>query len=179
MRALAIGIVCIATWSAYADEIASVVRELPQARMPAPNRIVSGGIDASHMNVLRRAGIRHIVDLRPPEEAPDFDEAQAAAEQGIEHHSIPIRGPESLTLERVHEFDRILQEIGDEPALLHCASGNRVGALIALREAWLYGRPVEDALATGRAWGMTKLEPAVRSLLERPSAPSPNPEPGR
>jgi hypothetical protein len=49
--------------------------------------VVSGAIDASHVATPRRAGIRHVVNLRPAEENPEFDEASVVAEQGLEYHS--------------------------------------------------------------------------------------------
>src|SRR5690606_38327465 len=53
------------------------------------------------------------------------------------------------------------------PALVHCASGNRVGALAALRAAWLQGADEEAAIAEGRRWGLRSLETEVRSSLAR------------
>ncbi|MFO7306176.1 MAG: sulfur transferase domain-containing protein [Gammaproteobacteria bacterium] len=167
IRVLVLSLICVVAQAIHADDVlADLSDSLPQGRMPAPNRVVSGGIDSTHMELLRRAGVEHIVSLRPAEETPGFDEAHAAAQHGLVYHSIPIRGAESLTVDNVRKLDRILHEIGDASALLHCSSGNRVGALIALREAWLYGRPVEHAIAVGREWGLTKLEPTVRELLE-------------
>jgi hypothetical protein len=49
---------------------------------------------------------------------------------------------------------------------VHCASGNRVGAMMALREAWLRGATSEHALEVGRTWGMKGLEPDVNALLQ-------------
>jgi hypothetical protein len=49
---------------------------------------------------------------------------------------------------------------------VHCASSNRVGAMAALRAAWIDGRPTEEALQIGRAWGLKSLEPTVRARLE-------------
>ncbi|MER2176978.1 MAG: hypothetical protein ABS955_04680, partial [Stenotrophomonas maltophilia] len=52
------------------------------------------------------------------------------------------------------------------PVLLHCASGNRAGALLALLQA-REGASVDDALTFGRAAGMTSLEAPTRVLLEQ------------
>jgi hypothetical protein len=49
--------------------------------------------------------------------------------------------------------------------LVHCGSSNRVGALLALRAAWLKGATLEAALAAGRSAGLTGLESAVRSAI--------------
>jgi hypothetical protein len=49
--------------------------------------------------------------------------------------------------------------------MVHCASGNRVGALLALRANRLEGASPEDALELGLDAGLTRLEPAVREAL--------------
>jgi len=52
------------------------------------------------------------------------------------------------------------------PIVVHCASSNRVGAMAALRAAWLQGQSADQAIETGKAWGLKSLEPEVRALLE-------------
>jgi hypothetical protein len=59
--------------------------------------------------------------------------------------------------------------------VIACASGNRVGALLALREFWLEDAEPEAALALGKAAGLTRLEPSVRLLLGLPPAPPATP----
>lgn len=140
--------------------------DLPQVRFPEAHRVVSGAIDAAHVERLREAGIRHVINLRPAAENPQFDEAGVVEEHGLSYHYLPIEGAQSLTRDNVLAFDRILSEVGDEPALIHCSSGNRVGALIALREAWVRGRDPQEAIEEGRRWGLTRLEETVRSTLQ-------------
>lgn len=149
-----------------AEPLEHSLRELPNAHFPTANKVVSGALDASQLALLSRAGIRHVVDLRPPEENPSFDEARAVEDHGLEYHALPIEGEQSLTLENAQALERILEDIGDEPALLHCSSGNRVGALIAIRAAWVQGKSPEEALEIGKRWGLTRLAQPVRALLE-------------
>jgi len=52
--------------------------------------------------------------------------------------------------------------------LVHCGSGNRVGALLALR-ASLDGADDEKALALGREGGLSSLEGVVRERLDENS----------
>jgi protein tyrosine phosphatase (PTP) superfamily phosphohydrolase (DUF442 family) len=90
---------------------------------------------------------------------------------------IPVAGAADLTRINVELLDTALRVA--EPAgrvLLHCVSGNRVGALLALRENWLYGASPEDALALGRAAGLTSLEPETRKLLGLEPPPDPREE---
>ena len=49
--------------------------------------------------------------------------------------------------------------------LIHCASGNRVGALVALHARGTGATP-DEALALGKAAGLAGLEPAVRARLD-------------
>ena len=149
-----------------AQPLQPALQQLPDARFPVANKVVTGTLDASQIASLPRAGIRHIVNLRPAEEHPSLDEARVANEHGLEYHAIPIKGAQSLTLENAKALDRVLGEIGDEPTLLHCSSGNRVGALIAVREAWIKGKSPEEAVGIGKAWGLAGLEESVRALLE-------------
>ena len=50
--------------------------------------------------------------------------------------------------------------------LVHCASGNRVGGLLALMQARSGGMTTEQALEFGRKAGMVGTEARVRELLD-------------
>ena len=58
------------------------------------------------------------------------------------------------------------------PVLIHCASGNRVGAMVALDEALNHGCDLDSALDQGRRAGLQGLEPAVVELAGREGAAS-------
>jgi len=129
--------------------------------------ILSGGrIDADDLPALRAAGIRHVIDLTPDVETPGFDEAAAVRAAGLAYYNLPIVGAGDLTPEAVVAFDQLLRGL-EGPALVHCASGNRVGALAALRAAWMQGADDEAAIAEGRRWGLRSLETEVGSRLAR------------
>ena len=120
---------------------------------------------------LARAGVRTVVNLRGPAEAAGYDEAAEASRLGLRYVSMPIAGAGDLDRERVREFGRVLDEARREGGvLIHCASANRVGAMVALDEALNRGRPLADALERGRAAGLTALEPAVVALVGREAA---------
>jgi uncharacterized protein (TIGR01244 family) len=118
----------------------------------------------SDLALLKAAGVTAVVDLRSPGETRGFDEAAVAAEIGIHYVNLPIAGADDVTARNAAKLDAVLQE-QDGKALVHCASSNRAGALIALRAA-AAGASVDDALAIGRRAGMTSLEPVVRSRIE-------------
>jgi uncharacterized protein (TIGR01244 family) len=156
----------------FAAELDSAVA-LPNLHRPQANRIVSGAIAAEDIGRLRAAGVKRVINLRTEQESQGLNEAQLATGLGIVYHSIPIQGAQSLTKENAHELDEALAQAGEDLTLVHCASGNRVGALIAIREAWIKGRSVEESLAEGKRWGLASLEGSVRSLLEQGAKPLP------
>ena len=125
-----------------------------------------GRISAADLPAMSAAGVQHVIDLTPDEETPDFDEAAAVHAAGLRYDNLPIRGAGDLTLENVLAFDHLLAG-RDGTALVHCGSGNRVGALAALRAAWLHGADDSSALEEGRRWGLRGLEDEVRERLDR------------
>lgn len=138
--------------------------ELPHALSPAPGIVSAGRLGPADVQRVRAAGIRHVIDLTPDAETPDFDEATAVRAAGLVYSNLPLRGPADLTRENVLAFDALVRD-AKRPVLVHCASGNRVGAMAALRAAWVEGRPLEEAVAVGRAWGLKGLEGEVRRRI--------------
>jgi uncharacterized protein (TIGR01244 family) len=162
---LLLALVVSASVAAAAPEEAAMAR-LPHVAFPAPHRVASGRLQAGDIPTLKRAGIRQVIDLSLDSETPGFDEAAAVRAAGIGYHNLPIRSADDLTRARVVQFDRLLHDAGGQLTLVHCASSNRVGAMIALRAALIGGQPAEAALAEGRRWGLKSLEPAVRERLQ-------------
>lgn len=137
---------------------------MPVLLTPRPGLCASGQPGSSAWGPLARAGVRTVVNLRPAEEAPERDEAHEVREAGIAYVHIPVAGPEALTRGAAYALQQVL--LSSPPTVLvHCASANRAGALIALADAWFGSRDIENALALGRDAGMTALEPTVRVLL--------------
>lgn len=139
---------------------------LPQQGHPLPDVISAGQPSAAELAAAKAAGIRRVINLRPPTEAAGFDEAAVLADLALPYTVIPVAGPEDLTLAKAEALDQALAA-AEGPVLVHCASANRVGALLALRAAWLHGLPPQDALALGEAGGLTRMAPLVAELLRR------------
>lgn len=147
---------------------------LSNVAFPAPQRIASGRLHAGDIAALKAAGVREVIDLSLDSETPDFDEAAAMQRAGITYYNLPIAGASDLNPANVKRFDRLLAAAGNQRTLVHCASGNRVGAMIALRTATLGGKDANQAVAEGRRWGLKSLESAVRARLQTvaPDLPS-------
>lgn len=155
---------CAPAWARCVIE-GRILDDLPDMSCHAPNLVASGQPAPADIERLKRAGIQLVIDLSKDSETPDFDEAVAVRAAGIEFRNLPIDGAAGLTSERIVEFDRLINEAGDRPTLIHGASSNRVGALMALRAAELQGQSPEAAIEIGKEWGLDSLEPDVRQKL--------------
>ncbi len=137
------------------------------------HRHVSGQPSAEAIAKLPSAGITTVIDLRPDQETPDLDERAAAEKAGLKYLVLPVAGAPDLTRENVVRFDQLLKETSSENVLIHCASGNRVGAMLALQARWMQGKSAEESLAIGKAAGMTGLTSDIQKLLEATPQQSP------
>jgi protein tyrosine phosphatase (PTP) superfamily phosphohydrolase (DUF442 family) len=149
-----------------AEAVAEAAALLPAGRAPLPGVITGGQPDAGQLAALAEAGYRTVVDLRSAAEPyPRDEEATALESLGVAYISIPVSGAEGLTRENARAIAAVLADEEAYPLAIHCGSGNRVGALLALEAAWVDGLPPEAALALGLDAGLTGLEPKVRELL--------------
>lgn len=137
-------------------------------RNPAEHLYTGGQPTAAQLQQAATAGITTVIDLRQPTEDRGFDETATAASLGLHYVRIPVAGAAGLTPAKVQALQAALAQ-ANGPVLLHCASGNRVGALLALMKAQ-QGASTEQALQFGREAGMTSLEAQTRTLLEQDTA---------
>ena len=165
MKRLLLAALLAAATSAGHGAAQERVPDLANAQSPEAGVVSAGRIGPGDLPRIRDAGIHHVIDLTPDAETPDFDEAAAVRAAGLRYSNLPLSGPPDLTRENVRVFDALLAE-EDRPVLVHCASGNRVGAMAALRAAWVDGRPADEAIAIGREWGLKGLEDEVRRRIQ-------------
>jgi uncharacterized protein (TIGR01244 family) len=137
---------------------------------PKPGLHTGGQPTAEDLAAFSRQGVRTVIDLRTDEEDRGFDEAAEAKRQGMRYVRLPIGGAGDLTSENAALLKQALDESGDD-VLLHCASGNRVGALLALMKAQHEDATPAEALEFGKRAGLKSLEPAVAEKLG--ATPSP------
>jgi len=139
---------------------------LSNARIPIAGLLSGGQPTPEQIDLAARAGFHTVINLRPDEEGGFEWERGAVERLGMRYVQIPVAGASGLTRAVVERFDAELRRgLADGPVLLHCASGNRNGALLALRAAWLEGKAPEEALRFGLDSGLTRLEGATREKL--------------
>lgn len=159
---LSLAVDCLADAARPAD-LSNAGIELSNARYPQANVITGGQPSPEQIRAMQAAGIKHVINLRTPGEM-DWDEKALVTSLGMQYHSIPVAGASGINADNAKALHDLMQSIGDEPLALHCASGNRVGALVAL-DAAAKGDSVDAAIAEGKKWGMTRLEDLVREKL--------------
>lgn len=123
----------------------------------------AGQPDAGQFKVFADAGYVAVIDIRGADEDRGLDEVQVLEDLGLEYVTMPIVGDEAINYDNARALDQLLAGY-DEPVLVHCGSGNRVGALLALRES-LDGASDKEALEYGRNAGLSRLEPVVQQRL--------------
>ena len=124
-----------------------------------------GQPDLATLDEIRDAGYGIVIDMRMPDEDRGLEnERQSVEERGMRYVSLPIDGGAGVTFENASKLNELLADL-DQPAFVHCGSGNRAGALLALR-AKLNGADNETAVEAGKQTGLTRLEDVVRQRLE-------------
>lgn len=94
-------------------------------------------------------GFKSILNLRSPqEEGFSNNEQQQAESAGLQYVNVPVK-PDAMDDALA---DRVLQEIDQlpKPALIHCKSGMRSGALTLMYIATHEGMSAEQAMAIGK-----------------------------
>ena len=117
-----------------------------------------------------RAGVRSVINLRLDAETPDRDEAAEVAAAGLEYRQVPVDGAADITRDNAAKLRHALAGL-PAPVLVHCASGNRVGALLAIAAADIDGMAPDEAIQLGRAAGLAGAEARVREVLDAQPAP--------
>jgi len=153
--------------------IATFAAQAVQAQAPSasdPSAYIQGVTghgqpDEATLDEIRAAGYEAVIDLRMPNEDRGLADERAAVEgRGMSYIALPIDGGADITFDNANELDRLLAQF-DKPVFVHCGSGNRAGALMALR-AKMNGADNETAIAAGKETGLTRLEDVVRQRLD-------------
>jgi protein tyrosine phosphatase (PTP) superfamily phosphohydrolase (DUF442 family) len=136
--------------------------------MPLEHLVTMGQPTPEQLSALVDLGYTDFISLRPVAESGAGWEEGIVADEGIAFARVAVSGAEGLTRENVAALDEAIDAAGGRPTVIYCASGNRVGAMLALRAYWLEGAEPEAALALGREAGLSRLEPVVAELLAAP-----------
>jgi uncharacterized protein (TIGR01244 family) len=146
---------------------ATALLPIPNARIPLEGVLSGGQPTTEQIEAAARAGFRTVINLRTDQESGFEWEREAVEGLGMRYVQIPVAGADGLTHDNIELIDAALREARQSgPVLLHCGSGNRIGAVLALRAAWLQKIDAAEALDYGLASGLTRLEGKTRELLD-------------
>jgi protein tyrosine phosphatase (PTP) superfamily phosphohydrolase (DUF442 family) len=130
---------------------------VPNACQLLPTIVTGGQPSAAHLAAFHASGGRVVLDLRDPMEPRPLDEAATAASLGLEYVNVPV-GPQSLTDATLDRVLEVLRGAGDSTVLVHCASGNRVGAAMLPFLLLDQGMEQEDAVGQAMRVGLRSAE---------------------
>ncbi len=142
------------------------VINIPNAKTPLPNVLTGGQPTPKQIEQAQAAGYKTIINLRTANENGTWDEASKAKELGMHYINIPIAGENGLSKENANALMSAIQKHADHPVMVHCGSGNRIGALFAIDAKFNKNQTTKEAIETGVNSGLTSLKPAVEKYLE-------------
>lgn len=125
--------------------------------------IVGGQPSESDLTVLAKNGVKVIINLRGKGEFTDFDEKAKVEALGMNYIAIPVDGAAGVNKDNLVLFSSAIAN--QQQAFVHCASGNRVGAMFALDAHFNHNANIEEAIALGKKAGLTRLESKVRKVM--------------
>ena len=132
---------------------------------PAANLITGGQPSKSDLEKMAKNGVKVIVNLRTKEEFRKFNEKEVVESLGMKYVAIPIGEEKDFNIANIKLLDDALNDL-KSPAVVHCASSNRVGGLLALRENLIKNVSASDSIAFGRNAGMRSTEKTVKKLIK-------------
>lgn len=147
---------------------------LTGAKLNDPNVLTGAQPTEDQLVLAKDKGVKTVVNLRSAAEEKEYAfEAKKLGELGVKYVSIPVDGKtgDGLNEENAKKLAEVLK--AGEPTIVHCASGQRVGALFAMKAFYVDGKTPEQALEVGRQNGLSKpeLEKIVQDKLATAKKP--------
>jgi len=138
---------------------------VPNQCQPEHRLFCGGQPTAEQLADFAREGGGCVVNLRPEAEMGGWDEGATVRGLGMQYVHIPVASENDLTREAAATLADAMRRFDRDHLMVHCASGQRVGALVALKAGWIDGKTPEQAIEAGRKAGLQRLEPVVRAKL--------------
>ncbi|MEM7305470.1 MAG: protein tyrosine phosphatase family protein [Planctomycetota bacterium] len=135
------------------------------------NMLLAGQPSPEDFEEAKEAGIVTVLNMRLESETPDLDERAVVERLGMEYLTLPWSGPDQLT-DDVFRRSRILFATVEQPALIHCGSANRIGAVWIPWRVLDGGIPLEKAVVEAKQIGLRTpaYEEKAISYVERVKA---------
>src|SRR5579863_6981966 len=151
---LSLAVLGISVAAAQAQVKKSTVEGITNFAQVETTVACAGAVKPGSVARIKGMGFASIINLRlPTEQGADIDaEAAEAKAAGITFVHIPFNGgmPDPAVADR---FLKVITEPGNQPAFIHCASGNRAAAMWLIKrvliDKWDNDRALEEATQLG------------------------------
>lgn len=160
---------CAAAGESAAQKQPAPADLLPNGMLPFEGVLTGGQPSAAQLEKAKEAGYATVINMRMPDE-PGTTDPEAVRALGMDYVDLPIEHAEGVSEANARKLAEILDK-ARKPVIVHCGSGNRVGALFALKARFVDGKTPDEALEIGKSAGLTRLEPVVREKLGLPAEP--------
>ena len=116
----------------------------------------AGAVTPSAVSEIKKMGFVSIINLRQPtEQGADIEgETAAAKTAGINFFNIPFNNAAPSTAV-VDQFLQTITQPGNQPAFIHCASGNRAAAMWFVKRVLVDKWDLDKAGAEAASLGLT------------------------
>jgi uncharacterized protein (TIGR01244 family) len=129
--------------------------------------VAMGQVTPEQLQQAAQEGFKSVLNLRSPQEEGFLsDEQQQTEAAGLKYINIPVK-PDAMTDELA---DRVLHQIErlPKPALIHCKSGMRSGAMALMYVATQQGISADRAMAMGKQNGFDcDAQPQMKKFFEK------------
>ena len=106
-----------------------------------------------HFPKLKDAGVKVVINLRPPAEQEGTQEEATVKKLGMTYFNIPVSFNEPDELDADDFLKLTDEQLKNGPVFIHCAVGSRVGAFWmirrVLRDGWEFDKALEEANRIG------------------------------
>jgi len=163
LKKIILSVLLIFTFESFSQNSLTIENiSLKNASTYQENYITGGQPSISDLKLLAKQGVKQVINLRSKGEFKLFNEKEIVESLGMTYLNIEIRGIEDLNQDKINTFSKLLS---DKKTLVHCASGNRVGAFFALDAYFHKNKTTDEALKIGKVTGLTRLESKVKSMI--------------
>ncbi len=165
MAMLVFGLLLVLSPSVFSAESTSALPySMKNSEMPMDNLITGGQPTIEDLKKMAEEGVTLVINLRTDGEFEEFNEQKAVTELGMRYLHIPVNGAKGVDKSNAELLHRALNSATGK-TLLHCASSNRVGGLLAAR-AYLYQDfSAADAFSLGKKGGMKSTERSLKKII--------------
>ncbi len=148
--------------------------DIPNLSTPIKGLLVGGQPTIADISKIKEFGFTTIISLRPKDEEKRevaFDEEAEVLKQGIKFIRIPIADKLDLNDKKIQLLDMALAEASGK-VFVHCRTGNRVGAMLALRAFKMQNISISEAIELGEKAGLNTMLEDVKEKMTSPEKPN-------